>query len=128
MPFALLIIGVVLIAAGVRNKQGDLYGLLAADFTGANNFIYWVAAILLIGAVGYLPRMKPVSDGFLILVLLVLVLKRGNPSGAGGGLFSQLTSALNSSTTKAQPAGSTAAQPVAMALPTIQPIGSVQSV
>ncbi len=77
MPFVLIIIGVVLLIAAVRDKQQVLFYLLAHDFTGDNNFIYWFISILIIGAIGYIPKLKPVSDGFLILVILVLFLRKG---------------------------------------------------
>ena len=76
MPFVLIIAGTILLVAAVRNTQQLLFYLLARDFTGENNFIYWMISILIIGAIGYIPKMKPVSDGFLILVILVLFLKQ----------------------------------------------------
>lgn len=98
MPFALLIVGILLLIAGVKNTQGTLYTLVQGDFTGQDNFLYWFTAILVIGAIGYVPKLKPLSTGFLILVILVLFLKKGNSSGAGGGFFAQITSALGSTT------------------------------
>jgi hypothetical protein len=95
MPFALLMIGIVLVIAGIRNTQDDLFALVKGDFTGQANFIYWVISILIIGAVGYVPKLKPVSTGFLVLVILVLFLKRGDPKGVGGGFFEKFTAALN---------------------------------
>ncbi len=89
MPFVLIVAGTVLLIAGVRNSQGQLYLLLRNDFSGPGNFIYWMLAILIIGAIGYVPKLKPVSDGFLILVILVLFLAKGNPKAPGGGFFSQ---------------------------------------
>lgn len=77
MPFVLIISGTVLLIAAVRNTQQDLFFLLANDFTGTNNFIYWFVSILIIGAIGYIPKAKPISDGFMVLVILVLFLKRG---------------------------------------------------
>lgn len=77
MPFVLIIAGTVLLIAAVRNTQQQLFYLLASDFTGKDNFIFWFISILIIGAVGYIPKLKPVSDGFLILVILTLFLKRG---------------------------------------------------
>jgi hypothetical protein len=97
MPFALLIFGAVLLISAARgtttqgpNGGPGLFTLLEGDFTGQNNFIYWFLAILVIGAVGYIPKLKPVSVAFLTLVIMVLFLKKGNPSGAGGGFFSQI--------------------------------------
>lgn len=74
MPFALLIVGIVLVVAAVRNSQNDLFTLLKGDFTGQNNFIYWMLAILLVGALGYIPSMTKLSRAFLVLILVVLFL------------------------------------------------------
>ncbi len=95
MPFCLLFFGVLFLVAGVRGRTQQLNSLLVEDFTGKNNFLYWVIAILLIGSVGYLPRVKPISDSFLLLVVLVLLLHTGNPKGEGGGFFEEFTKALN---------------------------------
>jgi hypothetical protein len=95
MPFVLIIAGVVLLIAAVRGDACGqvqchelLFALLARDFTGPNNFIYWFLAILIIGAVGYVPKLKPLSDGFLVLVILVLFLTKGK------GFFDMFTSQI----------------------------------
>lgn len=98
MPFVLILAGVVLIISAVRNTQQQLFYLLALDFTGPNNFIFWFLSILVIGALGYIPKAKPLSDGFLILVILVLFLKKGQ-SGRGGGFFEQFQRQISSTTT-----------------------------
>lgn len=87
MPFALIIIGTVLLVSSVRNTQGDLYTLVKGDFTGDNNYLYWMVSILVIGAVGYIPTLKPLSRMFLGLVILVLFLSHG-------GIFEQLNAQL----------------------------------
>lgn len=100
MPFALLIIGVWLLIAGVRNtagpasSPGTLFALLHGDFTGSDNFAYWFIAIILIGAVGYIPKVRSVSVAFLTLILVVLFLKKGSSNGVGGGFFSQFLSGI----------------------------------
>jgi hypothetical protein len=99
MPFALLLVGLVLLISGVKNTQDTLFATVKGDFTGQDNFIYWFVAIIIIGAVGYIPKLKPISTAFLALVIVVLFLKKGSASGLGGGLFAQLTSALNSTST-----------------------------
>ena len=94
MAFALLIIGITLIVAAVRDTQGTLVDLLIKDFSGEGNFVYWIVALLLVGSVGYVPRMKPISDGFLVIIILALLLARGNPKSATGGFFEKFTEAL----------------------------------
>lgn len=85
MPFVLIFMGAVLVAAAVRGTQGQLFTLIRGDFSGPNNFIYWVVSILMVGALGYVPKLKPISDGFLVLIIVVLFLRRGT------GFFDQFT-------------------------------------
>jgi hypothetical protein len=97
MPFALFIIGAVLLISAVKGTTdgpNGLYALLVSDFTGQGNFVYWVVAILLIGALGYIPKAKPISVAMLGLVVIVLFLTKGNPSGIGGGFFEKFTAGL----------------------------------
>ncbi len=88
MPFALLIIGLLLVVSGARGTAGDLAKLLKSDFSGSNNFFYWVGAILLIGALGYYSPAERVSRMFLALIIIVMIL-------ANKGLFQKLTDALS---------------------------------
>jgi len=92
MPFVLIIAGIVLLTVAVRNTQDEFFYLLQGDFTGKNNYIFWVIAILIIGGVGYVPRLKPISNAFLILVVLVLVLTKGEGLfDKASGFFAQIT-------------------------------------
>lgn len=77
-----------MVVSAARNTQTQLIGLLKSDFTGKGNFIYWLISILAIGAVGYIPDLKPVSRAFLVLVVIVLILKNG-------GVFTQFLQAIN---------------------------------
>lgn len=102
MAFALLIIGVALLVSAIRNTQGTLFSLIQGDFIGRNSFLPWFGAMFLIGAAGYIPKLKSISTAFMVLVIVVLFLKKGQ------GFFPQLGSAL--SAPQSQPAAS-AAQP-----------------
>jgi hypothetical protein len=79
VPLALLILGALFLTAAVRgDKCGGrqcadvLFQTMKDDFTGPGNFIYWGLALFLIGALGYYKPMKPLSNAFLGLVILVL--------------------------------------------------------
>lgn len=85
MPFAIVVIGLALIVAAYRDKHGELAGLLVEDFTGPDNFMTWIIALLFIWAIGLYEPLEPISRAFMVLVLLVLFLKRGQ------GFFSQFT-------------------------------------
>lgn len=74
MPLFLLIIGVVFLVASVRGEHKLFFETLKGDFTGPNNFIYWGLSIWVIILVGYVKALKPLSDAFLVLVILMLFL------------------------------------------------------
>jgi hypothetical protein len=97
MPFALLFVGIVLIAAGVNGKTSTLYQLVKGDIEGTNGqtgYLVWMFSILVIGALGYVEGLKPISRAFMALVLVVLFLKEGNPQNVGGGFFAEIQSQL----------------------------------
>lgn len=104
MPYVLILMGAVLLVAGIRGTYADLWALVKGDFTGTNSFLAWVAAIAVIGGIGYIPKLKPLSIALLTLLLLVIVISRkgvfdklqqyitaGIPATAGGAATSPST-------------------------------------
>lgn len=87
MPFALLLIGILLVVSGVKNTQAQLGAQIVKDFSGAGSFWYWIFGLGLAGAVGYNANLRGLSRLFLILILVVFVL-------ANRGFFAQLSAAL----------------------------------
>lgn len=98
MPFVLLVMGAILFVAGVRGTNGDLWTLVKGDFTGQKSFLIWIAAIAVVGGIGYIPKLKPLSIAFMTLLLIVLFLSN---KGVIGQLYSFVanpnTSGSNSS-------------------------------
>jgi hypothetical protein len=94
MALLFIIIGIAIVISGIRNTYAQLGQQLAADFTGSGSFIYWVAAIMILGMVGYIPGAQKPARMLLALVILSFVLANGT------GFFDRLKSAL----TGAQPA------------------------
>ena len=88
MAIFLILTGAYLMIVGIRDKQSRVATLVKGDFSGANSFIPWVFAIIVIGAIGYVDDLRPLSDGLLILILVVLMLHNGT------GFFPQLFSDL----------------------------------
>lgn len=90
MPLFFLLIGILLIFAAINNKLGQLGSLVAEDFaptTGAAGFQVWIVAIFIIGALGYVKELKPLSNAFLVLILVVLIL-------SNRGFFANFKSAV----------------------------------
>jgi hypothetical protein len=99
VPYALILAGIVLVIAGVRNTHTALFSLLIGDFTGTRSFIWWALSILGIGAVGYVEDLRGLANTFLALVFIVLIL-------ANKGVFAQFTAAFQGAI-PAAPDGST---------------------
>lgn len=118
MAFVLLIIGITLLVAGVQNTQGDLFKLLKNDF---GQFLVWFIAIFLIGALGYIEKLKPLSTAFMGLVILVLFLSKGK------GFFPQFTAAISSAgaTGSASPPATQGSGAGSSALPSLPSLGTL---
>lgn len=81
----------MLVFVGLEGNPAELYRLISDDFKGPNSFVYWAVAILILGALGYIPGLEKLSKLFLTLVLLTLFLDNG-------GFFQKFTEFLNSTT------------------------------
>jgi hypothetical protein len=93
MPFALLIIGAVLIITAFRGTYADLGAQLKSDFTGSGvttGFLIWVAAIIAVGALGFAPVLRTPARMLLALIILAMVLTNQK----NGNFFGKLTQAL----------------------------------
>lgn len=93
MPFVLIVFGILALTVGIRGKQQDFFTLMRGDFTGPNNFLYWLVAILAVGSIGYIKKAQPLSDAFLVLIVIVMFLKNQ-------GFFDQFMAQIQATTTK----------------------------
>lgn len=89
MPFALVLIGILLIVTGAKNTYKEFGAELVDDFTGSGNFTYWVVSIGVVGSLGYIPAFKDFSRLFLVLILAAMLI-------SNRGFFSRFTGALQS--------------------------------
>lgn len=89
MPFALVTIGLLMIITGAKGTYKEFGEQLTSDFTGEGNFLYWLAAIGGIGALGYIDALKPISRSFMTLIILIMVIRNE-------GLFDKLREAIGS--------------------------------
>lgn len=90
MPFALITVGLICVITGARNTYADFGTTLAGDFTGPNNFTYWLAAIGMVGALGYIEELRTFSRYFLALIMISMIL------ATQGGIFTTIQNALKS--------------------------------
>ncbi len=95
MPIFFLFVAVILIVTGLNGNTAKLTQLVESDFKGDGknpSFFVWIIAIFLIGALGYVKALKPLSTMFLVLVLVVILLTNGNTK-QGGGFFNKFSKA-----------------------------------
>lgn len=78
-----------MVITGVRNTYPAMAQQLKSDFTGTGNFTYWIASLGAIGAIGYVDKLRPFANMFMVLVIIAIVLKNG-------GVFSQFKAAIDS--------------------------------
>lgn len=105
MGITFTLVGLILIVTGAQNTYADFGATLKNDLTGENNFTYWIAAIVLIGVLGYVPALNKFSHWFLALILLALFLSHK-------GFFSKLQAALAQGPTAPNVSGSTSQAPL----------------
>lgn len=89
MPFALIFIGALMIVTGLKGTYQELSDQLAKDFTGAGNYFYWIASILIVGFVGYISPFKSASRAFLALIVLSIILANRSSIGNWNAEISQ---------------------------------------
>ena len=81
MPFVFLVVGIGLLVIAVRGTQATAFRLLQSEFSGPNSFLHWALAIFILGGIGYIPVIRPVTRWLLALVIIAIIVANK------GGLF-----------------------------------------
>jgi hypothetical protein len=100
MPFFFVFVGVLLIITGVKDTYVALGNQIAKDFTGTQNFFVWVLALGAVGSLGYIERLRPFTNAFMVLILLAMVLTNANK----GDILTLVSDGLNNPVTPDRPA------------------------
>lgn len=87
MPFALVTIGLLLIVVGAKGTHKEFGREVASEFTGPNNFTWWIVSLGAVGSLGYVKQLRAFSTAFMALIVIAMVI-------ANRGFFDQLTAAL----------------------------------
>lgn len=99
MPFALLTIGLILVAAGFQNTYAQLGEQVVKDFSGKDSFFKWLIALGVIGGLGYIKSLEGFSRIFLVLIIVAILL-------SNKGFFAQFQQQVEEgSTSKTNPIG-----------------------
>lgn len=95
MAWGFLFVGALFLIAAWKKKHKELFALLKDDFTGDGNFFYWVLAIIALAALGTFRPIRPVTDAFLGLVILVIIIA---PYRKGRDIFAEIRSQIKEGT------------------------------
>lgn len=90
MPFALVFVGMILIITGFQNTYQEFGTQVQSDFSGPSSFLYWIIALGIVGAIGYIPAAQTPSRAFMVLIIIAMFVASKN------GIFAQAESALSS--------------------------------
>ncbi len=88
MPLVAIIAGLVMIDLAFRGTEHEFAAQAAQDFGTGSQFWAWFAAISLLGALGYVPQLRTLSNAAMALVIVVLTLRNG-------GIFAQLAAVID---------------------------------
>lgn len=91
MPFVLFLLGVLFLIVAVRGTQDQFFALLKGEFSGTNNFLVWILAIVILGMIGYIKPIRPVAHSMIGLIILVMIV-------ANKGIFARFNEAVRNPT------------------------------
>lgn len=77
MGYVLLALGLALAwldYLGANNVKQAFSLAYTEVFTGKPPFWKWLGAIIIVGAIGYIPEMEPIATGLIVLILISIVL------------------------------------------------------
>lgn len=78
MPFALIIIGIILAVASYRNTLPELFSIIKDVTKQSTGFGYWIIAAVILGfAASIQPIKKPVNAFIILLMIVLLIRKKG---------------------------------------------------
>jgi hypothetical protein len=116
MPFAILLIGALLVVVAFNNSMSALASELEADVPG---YFKWAAAIAAIVGLGYIPGFRTPSRYLLGLVLLVILLSNNSQIIAGfQSFFASSGTASSVGAGAANPSTAYATNPTTTSAPT----------
>jgi hypothetical protein len=77
MPFLLLIVGFIAVASALKGTYQQLGQQVVSDLqgsAGSPGYLFWVASLIIVGAIGYYSPLQKFSRAFMVLILLGMVL------------------------------------------------------
>lgn len=76
MPLLLVVVGLMLVVTALRGTTADFGSRLSQDVSGG--FLKWVAAIIVVGMLGYVPGLQTPSRYLLGLIVIAILISQGS--------------------------------------------------
>lgn len=76
MPFALIIIGIILAIAAYRDTLPELFSIIKDVTKDSQGFGYWVIASVILGFAASVQSIKQPVNMFMILLMVVLLIRK----------------------------------------------------
>lgn len=76
MPFALIIIGIILAISAYRDTLPELFGIVKDVTAESEGFGYWIIASVILGFLASIQSIKKPINAFMILLMLVLLIRK----------------------------------------------------
>lgn len=76
MPFALIIIGIILAIAAYRDTLPELFSIVKDVTKESTGFGYWVIAAIILGFAASIKEIKQPVNAFIILLMIVLLIRK----------------------------------------------------
>lgn len=76
MPFALIIIGIILAISAYRDTLPELFSIIKDITAESTGFGYWVIASVILGFMASIDSIKKPTNAFMILLMLVLLIRK----------------------------------------------------
>lgn len=76
MPFALIIIGIILAISAYRNTLPELFSIVKDVTADSKGFGYWIIASIILGFLASIQSIKKPVNAFMILLMLVLLIRK----------------------------------------------------
>lgn len=76
MPFALIIIGIILAIAAYRDTLPELFSIIKDVTADSQGFGYWVIASVILGFAASVQSIKQPVNAFMVLLMVVLLIRK----------------------------------------------------
>lgn len=76
MPFALIVIGIILAISAYRDTLPELFSIIKDVTAESEGFGYWIIGAIILGFLASIQSIKKPVNAFIILLMIVLLIRK----------------------------------------------------